>query len=127
MSLRDRRIVVTGGAGFIGSHLIDRLLADDAAEVVAFDNLSRGRRANVAHLISEQRFRLFEADVRDYVALAQAFQRADLIYHLAAQPTVIGAVRDAELTYQTNVFGTFNVLRAAVEARVPRVVFASSR
>ncbi|MGI9146816.1 MAG: SDR family NAD(P)-dependent oxidoreductase [Chloroflexota bacterium] len=127
MSRLVPRIVVTGGAGFIGSHLVDRLLADGAGNVVGFDNLSRGRLDNVAHLASEPAFELIEGDVQDQSAVSQAVRGASLVYHLAAQSTLMGAVRDAEYTFQTNVRGTFNVLRAAVESGVPRVVFTSSR
>jgi len=119
--------VVTGGAGFIGSHLVDRLLTDSAVEVVALDNFSRGRGANVAHLRDEPRFRLIEADVRDRNALAAALSGASIVYHLAAQSSVMGGFRDPVQTFETNVVGTFNVLRAAAQAGVGRVVFTSAR
>src|ERR1041385_1979190 len=119
------KIVVTGGAGFIGSHLVDRLVADGAGEILAFDNFSRGRLANIAHLRDEPRFELCEGDLQDRAAVSEALRGASLVYHLAAQSTLMGAVRDIEYTFQTNVRGTFNVLRAAVENEVPRVVFTS--
>jgi UDP-glucose 4-epimerase len=121
------RIVVTGGAGFIGSHLIDRLLAGGAASVRAVDNFSRGRLENLAHLRHEPRFELVECDIRDRTSLSAAFKRASLVYHLAAQSSVVGAVRNADYTFETNVVGTYNVLRAAVDEGVSRVLFASSR
>ncbi len=127
MPPRPPKIIVTGGAGFIGSHLVDRLLADGAGTIVAFDNFSRGRLDNVSHLRTEPRFELVEGDVRDQVAVSNAVCGASVIYHLAAQSTLMGAVRDTEYNFQTNVRGTFNVLRAAVENDVPRVVFTSSR
>jgi UDP-glucose 4-epimerase len=127
MSPNVPRIVVTGGAGFIGSHLVDRLLADGAGDIVAFDNFSRGRLDNVAHLRGERRFELIDGDVHDYSAVSDALRGASLVYHLAAQSTLLGAVREMEYTFQTNVRGTFNVLRAAVEKDVPRVVFTSSQ
>jgi UDP-glucose 4-epimerase len=127
MSQHSGRVVVTGGAGFIGSHLVDRLLADGAADVVGFDNFSRGRIDNIAHLATEPRFELIEGDIRDQRSVSAAFRGASLVYHLAAQSTVMGAVRDLAYTFETNVVGTVNVLRAAVEHNVTRVVFASSR
>jgi UDP-glucose 4-epimerase len=117
---------VTGGAGFIGSHLVERLLSDRAVEVVALDNFSRGRLENLSHLRDEPRFQLIESDVRDFTAVSEAFRSAALVYHLAAQSTVIGAVADLDYTFQTNVLGTFNTLRAAAQRAVPRVVFTSS-
>src|SRR5258708_4958736 len=122
-----RKIIVTGGAGFIGRHPVYCLLADPAVGVVAFHKLSRGVQANLAHLDAEPRFKLMGGDVRDPSALLPAFANASLIYHLAAQSSVIGAVRDLAYTFETNVVGTFNVLRAAVQCAVPRVLFASSR
>jgi UDP-glucose 4-epimerase len=126
MSQHVRRIVVTGGAGFIGSHLVDRLLADQAVEVVAFDNFSQGRLENLAHLRNESRFSLIEGDVRDLAAVTDVVRGADLVYHLAAQSTVVGAAQNLDYTFQTNVLGTFNVLRAAAQASVAQVLFASS-
>jgi UDP-glucose 4-epimerase len=124
---RTRRVVVTGGAGFIGSHLVDRLLEEDAdVEVRVLDNLWRGRREHLAHHAGDPRFRFLEQDVRDRDGLEVALRRADVVYHLAAQPTVMGAVEDASYTFDTNVGGTFNVLRAAALNKVQRVVFASS-
>jgi UDP-glucose 4-epimerase len=121
------KIVVTGGAGFIGSHLVDRLLADGAGDIVGFDNFSRGRLDNLAHLRSQPHFELVTGDVQDRAAVSDVLRGASIVYHLAAQSTLMEAVRDVEYTFQTNVRGTFNVLRAAVENDVPRVVFTSSR
>jgi UDP-glucose 4-epimerase len=122
-----QRIVVTGGAGFIGSHLVDRLLATDTRDVVVFDNLSRGRLANLAHHRDEPRLRLIEGDVRDAAAVSEVVREAASVYHLAAQSTVMGAVKDVSYTFTSNVVGTFNVLRAASQEGVERVLFASSR
>src|SRR5438105_1997464 len=126
MPLGAQKIVVTGGAGFIGSHLVDRLLEGDD-EVVVFDNLSRGRLDNLARHCTDPRFQFIHGDVRDAQAVRDTLQGAQLVYHLAAQPSVVGAVRDAELTFHSNVVGTFNVLRAATDGGIQRVVFASSR
>lgn len=127
MPQRVGRIVVTGAAGFIGSHLIDRLLADGAGAVVGFDNFSRGRLDNLTQLRNEPRFELVEGDVRNKSAVSAALTGASVVYHLAAQSTVMGSVREVGYTFETNVCGTFNVLRAAAERGIPRVVFASSR
>ena len=127
MSHRKARVVVTGGAGFIGSHLIDRLLADDSTEVLVLDNLSRGRIANLARWQGDPRLDLVQADVRDTQSIQALLHSADLVYHLAAQSTVMGAVQERGYTFSTNVVGTFNVLTAAVHNGVKRVVFTSSR
>ena len=121
------RVVVTGGAGFIGSHLVDALLASDVAEVTVLDNFSRGRRANLARWDGDQRLKLIPGDIRDVDTVREALRHATLVYHLAAQATVMGAARDVDYSFTTNVVGTFNVLKTAAERGVRRVVFASSR
>ena len=127
MSVPARKIVVTGGAGAIGSHLVDRLLAERRGPVVVFDNLSRGRLANLASHHDEQRLEVIMGDVRDADAVRAAVRGADVVYHLAAQSTVLRGARHPEETFTTNVVGTFNVLQAAAAAHVHRIVFASSR
>jgi UDP-glucose 4-epimerase len=127
MSHRTERVVITGGAGFIGSHLVDCLLATTQAEVVVIDNLSRGQLANLSQHANEPRLELIHGDIRDAEAVADVLRNASTVYHLAAQATVMGGVSDAQYTFSTNMVGTFNVLRAAAQAGVARLVFASSR
>jgi UDP-glucose 4-epimerase len=118
---------VTGGAGFIGSHLTDRLLIDDSVEVVVLDNLSRGHLSNLSTWQADTRLSVVQGDVRDEVTVQELVRGADVVYHLAAQSTVMGGVLDMGYTFSTNVVGTFNVLSSAARAGVRRVVFASSR
>ena len=120
------KVVVTGGAGFIGCHLVDRLVAR-GDEVVVLDNLKRGRREKLAPHVDRGRVRFVEDDIRRFDALAAVMPGCDAVYHLAAQSNVMGAVTDPDYSVTTNVLGTFNVLRAAAEAGVRRVVFTSSR
>ncbi len=127
MYQRTERVVVTGGAGFVGSHLVDRLLADSRAEIVVLDNLTRGRPANLAHHQANPRLQFHEGDIRDVAVVAETVRGADVVYHLAAQATVMGAVQDLDYSFSTNVVGTFNVLRESAAAGVRRVVFTSSR
>jgi UDP-glucose 4-epimerase len=121
----DGRVVVTGGAGFIGSHLVDRLLAESHAEVVVLDNLHRGRLENLPR--SEPRLHVVLGDIRDDELVDATLHGAAIVYHLAAQSTVLGGVKDPSYNVTTNVLGTFNVLRAAARHGVDRLVFASSR
>jgi len=121
------RVVVTGGAGFVGSHLVDALLAEGRVDVTVVDNLTRGRLSNLAAWQDDPRLSVVRADVRDLDAMRCALRGASLVYHLAAQATVMGAARDPEYAFGTNVIGTYNVLTGAVEEGVERVVFASSR
>jgi UDP-glucose 4-epimerase len=120
------RVVVTGGAGFIGVHLVDRLVARGDA-VIVLDNLKRGRREKLDAHIASGRASLVEDDIRRFDTLAAVLPGCDVVYHLAAQSNVMGAVQDPDYSVTTNVLGTFNVLRAAAETGVRRVVFTSSR
>jgi UDP-glucose 4-epimerase len=115
------RALVTGGAGFIGSHL-SRRLVEAGHEVVVLDNLRRGSTA-----AAPAGARVIEGDVRDALSLADALPGCDTVFHLAAQSNVMGAVADLDYSFSTNVTGTVNVLRAASDAGVRTVVFASSR
>jgi UDP-glucose 4-epimerase len=124
---RRAQVVVTGGAGFIGSHLVDALLEQDDCHVVVIDNLARGRLANIARHDADRRLRVIEADVRDLQAVREACEGASVVFHLAAQATVMGGARDIDYTFSTNVIGTYNVLKAAAEQGTARLVFASSR
>jgi UDP-glucose 4-epimerase len=127
MHQRTDKVVVTGGAGFIGSHLVDRLLADTHAEVVVLDNLHRGRLTNLAQHTDSPRLSVIQGDIRNPDIVAETLRGAEVVYHLAAQSTVMGAVEDLDYSFSTNVIGTFNVLKAASHESVKRVVFASSR
>ncbi|MEV0144065.1 MULTISPECIES: NAD-dependent epimerase/dehydratase family protein [unclassified Nonomuraea] len=120
------RVLVTGGAGFIGSNLVDRLLAD-GHEVVAVDDLSSGDRDNLAGALGGDRFRLHVLDVRD-PALAEltAEARPEVVCHLAAQISVRRSVADPVHDAMVNVVGTASVLAAAHAGGARKVVFASS-
>jgi UDP-glucose 4-epimerase len=121
------RVVVTGGAGFIGSHLVDALLDGDVAQVTVVDSFFRGRRENLADRQHDPRLRIVEADVRDLDELRSAMRGATLVYHLAAHSGVMRAATLLDYTFGTNVSGTYNVLRAAEEQGVRQVIFTSSR
>lgn len=119
--------VVTGGAGFIGSHLVDRLVRDGAGRIVIIDNLFRGKLENIAHHQNNPAVSFCQVDIRDEAALRPAIEGAEVIYHLAAQSNVMGALGDIDYSFTTNVAGTVNVLKAARDLGVRRVVFSSSR
>jgi UDP-glucose 4-epimerase len=120
-------IVVTGGAGFIGSHLVDRLVADQSDEIVVIDNLFRGKTDHLHAHRDNPQVQFHHADIRDYDTLSRLCSGADVIYHLAAQSNVMGAVTDTDFSFTTNVVGTYNLLKVAREHQIRRVVFTSSR
>jgi UDP-glucose 4-epimerase len=120
------RVLVTGGAGFLGSHLVDALVAaGDAVSVL--DNLHRGSLANIGVHLRTRAVRFIEADIRDYAAVLEAATGVEVVYHLAAQSNVMGAMIDIDYSFTTNVAGTYNVLKAASSTSVRRLVFSSSR
>jgi len=123
---RPRRAVVTGGAGFIGSHLVDALLARGDA-VLAIDDLSTGRRENLRDALADGAA-LEQADVRDAGAMRRLLRewRPDVVFHLAAQADVSRSVADPDFDAQVNHGGTVNVLEAARAAGTRRFVFAST-
>jgi len=122
-----RKVLVTGGAGFIGSYLVDCLARDRDLEIVAADNLYRGLRSNLAQALGNGRVRFVEADTRDAKKMQVLTEGVQVVFHLAAQASVLGAEEDVDYALETNVVGTFNVLRACEQADVQRLVFASSR
>lgn len=123
--LRGARILVTGGAGLIGSHLADLLVKTEASEIRIIDNLSRGRRGDLAHASASGKLRLLEGDIRDRSLLAEASQGIDILFHLAAIRLTQCAEQPRQ-ALEVMVEGTFNVLEAAMAARAKRVIAASS-
>ncbi len=121
------KIVITGGAGFIGSHLTDRLAQNSANEIIIVDNFYRGKRENLVQHADNPAVHIHDIDIRDYPALESICQGADTIYHLAAQSNVMGSIDNVDYSFSTNVAGTVNVLKAARANGVRRTVFTSSR
>ena len=121
------KIVVTGGAGFIGSFLVDHLVEYYQGEVVVIDNLFRGKKERLLHYIHSGKVRFVEGDIRQKNLLVEEFSGCQVVFHLAAQSNVLGAVGDLDYSFTTNVIGTYNVLSAAKENGVKRLIFSSSR
>jgi nucleoside-diphosphate-sugar epimerase len=117
------KIVVTGGAGFIGSTLVRKLLEKhDSVDVI--DNLLTGHERNLAEV--NERVRLHRVDIRDAAAIEPLIHGAATVYHLAAIPSVPRSIDDPVPSHQINIDGTFNVLRAAAQGGVRRLVYAAS-
>jgi UDP-glucose 4-epimerase len=118
-----RRVLVTGGWGFIGSHLVDRLLGL-GLEVVAYDNGSTGRRSDLSAHAGERRLHVVEGDILDPPALEEALAGCDTVWHLGANTIMQG--RDRAFDFEQNTYGTWNVLEAMVRCEVSEILFAST-
>jgi nucleoside-diphosphate-sugar epimerase len=119
-----RRYVVTGGAGFIGSALVRKLLLAGDGSVLVIDNLFTGREENLAEVRSQIEFD--RSDIRDYKSIAEAMAGADVVFHLAAIPSVPRSIQSPVLSHEVNIDGSFNVFRACQDGNVRRVVYAAS-
>ncbi|MFC1985390.1 SDR family oxidoreductase [Chloroflexota bacterium] len=120
-----RRVVVTGGAGFIGSHLA-KLLADREYHVIVLDDLSTGKLANIEVLLKRPNAEFIQGSITDITLLQKLFINAIYIFHQAAIPSVPRSINDPKASHEVNVTGTFNVLLAARDNGIKKVIYASS-
>jgi len=123
--ITNARVLVTGGAGFIGSNLCEALLAQDN-EVVCLDNFSTGKQENVAAFTNNKRFALLQGDIRHLADCQKATEGIDYVLHQAALGSVPRSIKNPMTTNEVNVGGFVNMLHAAVQAKVKQFVYASS-
>ncbi len=127
MDLSGQKILVIGGAGFIGSHIVDALLATSVREVVIYDNFTRGSRDNLREALTDPRCKIYPhgGDIRDLDLLDDAMCGADSVVHLAAM-WLLHCLDFPRTAFEVNIGGTFNVLEACVRHKVHRLVYSSS-
>ena len=127
MELKDKKVVLLGGAGLIGSHSLDRLLETDVGEIVVFDNFARGSKKNIENAMKDTRVSLFEAggDILQRDVLMDVLDGVDGVFHFAAL-WLLQCHEYPRTAFEVNVKGTFNVMEACVEKKVERLVFSSS-
>jgi UDP-glucose 4-epimerase len=118
-------IVVTGGAGFIGSHLVDKLV-ELGFSVKILDNLSSGSLENIKHLLARKNIEFIHIDIKNYEELKKALRNVETIFHFAANPEVRVSTINPEVHFKENIVATFNVLEASRTSEVREIVFASS-
>ena len=123
--LSDRRVLVTGGAGFIGSNLVESLLST-GNEVICLDNFSTGMRKNIQGFIDNKRFNLIEGDIRNYGDCEKAVQNIDVVFHQAALGSVPRSIKDPISSADVNIGGFVKILFASKEAKVKRFIYAAS-
>jgi len=125
MPINNKRVLITGGAGLIGSHIADRLVAEGVREIVVLDNFTRGRRRNLEPSAAAGKVSVVEGDIRDTKLLREVMEGIDIVFHEAAV-RITQCAEDPRLAHDVLATGTFNLLEAAVAAKVQRVVYASS-
>ncbi len=125
--MRQKNILVTGGAGFIGSNLVEALLKDERVNKVrVLDNLATGYSSNIEEFRGNPNFEFIEGDIRDYEICLKACEGMDLISHQAALGSVPRSINDPLTTNAVNITGTLNIFTAAKEKGVKRVIYAAS-
>lgn len=127
MKLDNARVLVIGGAGFIGGFLIRELLKTDVAEVIVFDNFARGKVSNLEDCLLDSRCKIFPygGDVREQDILDKAFEGIDYVFHLAAM-WLLHCKDFPRTAFDVNIAGTFNVLEACVKHKVKKLIYSSS-
>lgn len=125
--LKNKRVLVIGGAGLIGSHLVDELIKEDVAEIVVYDNFSRGRYENLTVALQDPRVKIFElgGDILHTDILDQAVHGKDYVFHLAAL-WLLHCHEYPRSAFRVNVEGTFNVLEACIKHHVKKLIYSSS-
>ena len=118
------RYFVTGGAGFVGSHLVDRLV--DMGAVTVYDNLSSGKKGYIQHHLEKEGFRFVQADLLERDNLARAMKDCDVVFHMAANPDVRRSIQETDLDLKQGTVATYNVLEAMRLNGIKIIVFASS-
>ncbi len=125
MELSGKRIMLIGGAGLVGSHIVDQLIQEPVSEIVVFDNFIRGTRSNLAEAMTSPKVKVVEGSMTDRDALKREVQGIDGVFHLAS--LWLGeCVNDPRLAWEVNTIGSWNIVEACREAGVKRIVYSSS-
>jgi len=119
------KALITGGAGFIGSHLSDNLIKL-GHEVIIIDNLSNGRLNNIEHLLSKKKFKFHELDIINLEDIRPIFKDVDWVFHLAALADIVPSIENPDAYFHSNVNGTFNVLEACRKQNIKKIIYTAS-
>ena len=127
MNLNDKRVLVLGGAGFIGSHVVSELLKTNVNQIIIFDNFSRGKYENIEKSVKDKRCKIYPngGDIRDTDILNDAMKNIDIVIHLAAM-WLLHCKDYPRTAFKVNIEGTFNVLEACVKNNIQLLIYSSS-
>ncbi len=125
--LKNKKILIIGGCGFIGSHVVEELLKEKVKEIVIFDNFSRGKKNNIENFLTDKRVKIYPngGDIRDIDILNDAMKSMDYVIHLAAL-WLLHCKDYPRAAFKVNIEGTFNVLEACVKNKIKRLIYSSS-
>tara|TARA_Y100001970_G_C14214071_1_gene848619 strand:+ start:289 stop:1302 length:1014 start_codon:yes stop_codon:yes gene_type:complete len=126
-SLKNKHILVIGGAGLIGSHIVDELIKEDVAKIIIFDNFTRGTHSNIKNALKDPRVKIFElgGDILQTDILDEAMKNIDIVFHLSAL-WLLHCHDYPRSAFHVNIEGTFNVLEACVKHNVKKLIYSSS-
>lgn len=125
MELNNKKILITGGCGFIGSHIVDQLLRENVKKITIVDNFTRGTKNNLSHLKRNKKIKIIEGDIRSKKLMLDISKNIDCIFHEAAI-RLTQCAEDPRLCHEIMVDGTFNILEAAAKNKVKKLIMASS-
>ena len=125
MSLKNKCVLITGGAGFIGSHIVGSLL-EKCENIIVYDNFSTGTKENLVNFTQNKNLKIVKADILDYKTLKKYVSEVDIVSHHAAELEVFTGIFDMHHDMKVNIEGTLNVLKASMDSNVKKVIFASS-
>lgn len=117
--------IVTGGCGFIGSHMVDKLL-ENGHEVIVIDNLSTGRKANLDHQKDNKNLKIVVADIREIEDVREYFQDVDYVFHMAALADIVPSIQNPDAYFSSNVIGSYNVAQCCKDTNVKKVLYTAS-
>ncbi len=125
--LKNKKILIIGGCGFIGSHVVEELVKEDVKKILIFDNFSRGKKNNIENLLADKRVKIYPngGDIRDVDVLNDAMKGMDYVIHLAAL-WLLHCKDYPRAAFKVNIEGTFNVLESCIKNKIKRLIYSSS-